>query len=150
MSQSRSIQEYKATFTATNGHWEDSSGATTVEIPVVYGTTLSKSGTTLTVDSSNYYYFIKDTDVIPYVYENERISDIPSSITGNLTIAGIADKNICHYTLTISVTGGEYGTYAVNRTSSPYAGASIGALSNGATIYYGDVLEGISTPGGTY
>lgn len=32
-------------------------------------------------------------------------------------------------------------TIAVSRTSSPYANASTGALSNGAVIYYGDVLS---------
>lgn len=32
-------------------------------------------------------------------------------------------------------------TIAVNRTSSPYANASTGALTNGAVVYYGDVLS---------
>lgn len=32
-------------------------------------------------------------------------------------------------------------TIAVNRTSSPYANAATGALTNGAVIYYGDVLN---------
>lgn len=32
-------------------------------------------------------------------------------------------------------------TVAVNRTSSPYAGASTGVLSSGATVYHGDVLS---------
>ena len=53
------------------------------------------------------------------------------------------------YTLTISVTGGSYGTYDVSRTSSPYQGASTGSLSNGATIYYGDVLSGSSSAAAT-
>ena len=41
------------------------------------------------------------------------------------------------YTLTYS----GYATNSVKRTSSPNYGASIGFLSSGATIYYGDVLE---------
>lgn len=49
------------------------------------------------------------------------------------------------YTLTISVTNGSYGTYSVSRTKSPYQGATTGALSNGATIFYGDVLTGTSS-----
>ena len=49
------------------------------------------------------------------------------------------------YTLTISVTNGSYGTYSVTRDSSQYQGAGTGALSNGATIYYGDVLKGTSS-----
>ena len=49
--------------------------------------------------------------------------------------------NINTYTLTISVQNPSYASsYSVTRTSSPY-GASTGALSNGATLYYGDVLS---------
>ena len=36
-------------------------------------------------------------------------------------------------------------TIAVNRTSSPYANAATGALSNGAVVYYGDVLDVVYT-----
>lgn len=41
----------------------------------------------------------------------------------------------------VSWNAGTGYTIAVNRTSSPYANASIGALSNGEVIYYGDVLS---------
>lgn len=47
-----------------------------------------------------------------------------------------------HYKLIILATNGSYGTYSVSRTSSPYQGASTGALADGAAIYYGDVLIG--------
>ena len=49
------------------------------------------------------------------------------------------------YKLTISATNGSYGTYSVSRTSSQYQGAATGALSNGDTIFYGDVLKGTSS-----
>jgi len=52
------------------------------------------------------------------------------------------------YTLTISTTNPSYGTYSVAREASPYEGASTGALSNGATIYYGDKLVGTSSGNG--
>lgn len=41
-------------------------------------------------------------------------------------------------------------TIAVNRTSSPYANAATGALTNGAVIYYGDVLSVTYTAGTGY
>lgn len=41
---------------------------------------------------------------------------------------------------TLSISAGTGSTIAVNRTSSPRGGAT-GAITNGATIYYGDVLK---------
>lgn len=41
-------------------------------------------------------------------------------------------------------------TISVRRTSSPYAGSSIGALSNNDTVYYGDVLSITYTPNTGY
>ena len=41
-------------------------------------------------------------------------------------------------------------TISVQRTNSPFAGASIGNLSNGATVYYGDVLKVTYTPATGY
>ena len=74
-----------------------------------------------------------------------------TSNTTVTTTSAVAGTNSCsadyilRYTLTISATGTSYGSYNVSRTSSPYAGASTGALSNGSTIYYGDVLSGSSS-----
>lgn len=42
---------------------------------------------------------------------------------------------------TVSWTDGTGYTITVNRTESPYVGAETGTLSNGATVYYGDVLS---------
>lgn len=50
-----------------------------------------------------------------------------------------AQWNLVPYTVSWN-TGTGY-TITVKRTSSPNAGASIGALNNGATVYYGDVLS---------
>jgi hypothetical protein len=58
------------------------------------------------------------------------------TITGNTTFSATA--SVLSYTLSISQGSGT--TISVNRTSSPKQGASSGALSNGATIYYSDVL----------
>ena len=74
-----------------------------------------------------------------------------SNTTTSQPIAVVPGENkytasyVKQYTLTISATNASYGTYSVSRTSSPYQGASTGALSNSATIYYGDVLTGTSS-----
>lgn len=41
----------------------------------------------------------------------------------------------------LSISQGSNTTVTVTRTSSPYQGASIGVLSNGSVVYYGDVLK---------
>lgn len=68
-----------------------------------------------------------------------------STSTDSETITSVATQhttaNINTYTLTISVQNPNYASsYSVTRTASPY-GASTGALSNGATLYYGDELS---------
>lgn len=47
-------------------------------------------------------------------------------------------------------TAGSNSTISVSRTSSPNQHASIGALSSGATVYYGDVLSITATPNSGY
>ena len=62
------------------------------------------------------------------------------TVTGNVTSSNIY-ANASVNTYKVSWNTGTGYTIAVNRTSSPKGGASTGALSNGATIYYGDVLS---------
>lgn len=52
------------------------------------------------------------------------------------------------FSLTLSV--GTNSSLTVNRTSSPNQHASTGALSSGATVYYGDVLSITATPSSGY
>ena len=62
------------------------------------------------------------------------------TVTGNVTSSDIyTSATVNSYTVSWN-TGTGY-TIAVKRTSSPLKGASTGALNNGATIYYGDVLS---------
>ena len=74
-----------------------------------------------------------------------------TSNTTSKSVAVVPGENkytasyVKRYTLTISATNASYGTYSVSRTKSPYQGATTGALSNGATIFYGDVLTGTSS-----
>ncbi len=62
------------------------------------------------------------------------------TVTGNVTSSDIyTSATVNSYKVSWN-TGTGY-TIAVKRTSSPLKGASTGALNNGATIYYGDVLS---------
>ena len=65
----------------------------------------------------------------------------PVTVTGSVyTSSYITAGAVKSYQLTIATIEG-VATQTVKRTSSPNAGASTGTLSNGATIYYGDVLS---------
>ncbi len=59
-----------------------------------------------------------------------------------ISITATAKWNANSYKLTLNST-----SVTVSRTSSPYGGASTGTLSNGATIYYGDVLKVVTNIG---
>lgn len=62
--------------------------------------------------------------------------DATTLVTNGLTL-------YAHWTVnsfTVTWSNGTGYTINVKRTSSPYAGASTGNLSSGATVYYGDVL----------
>lgn len=62
------------------------------------------------------------------------------TVTGNITSSNIyATSSVNSYTVSWN-TGTGY-TITVKRTSSPKAGASIGNISSGAKVYYGDVLS---------
>ena len=60
-----------------------------------------------------------------------------STHTVSAAVAAVATSSAKGYTLTL--TAGTGSSLAVSRTSSPL-GAGTGALSNGATVYYGDVI----------
>ena len=67
--------------------------------------------------------------------------------TTNVTLSVTA--NLKPFTLTISKAS-QAASHTVNRTKSIYAKASIGALSSGATIYYGDTLTASVTASTPY
>lgn len=62
------------------------------------------------------------------------------TVTGNVTSSDIYATAIVN-SYTVSWSTGTGYSIAVNRTSSPYQGASTGSLNSGATVYYGDVLS---------
>lgn len=62
------------------------------------------------------------------------------TVTGNVTSSDIyASAKVNSYT--VSWASDDCYFLSVNRTSSPYAGASLGELGNGESIYYGDDLS---------
>lgn len=64
-------------------------------------------------------------------------SDNSHTVTANVSVVSTA--TVKSYKLNISAGNGS--SITVNRTSSPKQGADIGILSDGATIYYSDVLK---------
>lgn len=63
----------------------------------------------------------------------------PAAVTSNnkITVTGQVNS----FTLNISTSGSGGAELWAERTKSPYAGQSLGYLSNGAKIYYGDVIK---------
>ena len=66
-----------------------------------------------------------------------RNSGYSHTVTGAVSV--VATASVLSYTLSIST--GTGSTVSVSRTSSPKQSAATGALSNGATVYYSDVLK---------
>lgn len=75
-----------------------------------------------------------------------RSSGYSWTVSGNATV--VTTATVKSYTLSISA--GTGSSITVNRTSSPKQGAATGNLSNGATIYYSDVLKITFTPSTGY
>ena len=66
-----------------------------------------------------------------------RNSGYSHTVTGAVSV--VATASVLSYALSISA--GTGSSVSVSRTSSPKQGAATGALSNGATVYYSDVLK---------
>lgn len=111
--------------------WSPSSGT---------AATLSSSGSTYTVSASTGF-----TRPSTYTAKVTSFSynDSSAVATSNTTPANCS---VNAYTLSVSASNCNWSVY---RSSSPYAGASAGYLSNGSTIYYGDVLDRSSSGYGT-
>lgn len=102
---------------------------------------------TLTLDYSDYVDVSATTQSeAPYDYGTPTNTGRYTYRAGTQYAFVSCTRSVKQYQLTISVNTEVYGSYSVRRTSSPYQGASIGDLSNGATIYYGDVIESSVSP----
>ena len=85
-------------------------------------------------------------DVLSVTYSANTGYSISNQGSASITVAGHVTSAEIYCTATVkqytaSWSGGTGYTITVNRTSSPLMGASIGTLSSGATVYYGDVLS---------
>ncbi len=118
----------EGTIPATSG-WTLGSGNKTATKSVNYGSTY---GTLPTPTRTN------------YVFDGWYTSSSGGSVVTSSSTMGTSDTSIhAHWTLiahTLTISAGSNSAITVNRTSSNYGGAT-GALSNGATIYTGDVLK---------
>lgn len=74
----------------------------------------------------------------------------PSGNTHTVTAAVSVVSTATVKSFTLSVSTGTGSSVTVNRTSSPKQGAATGDLSDGATIYYSDVLKITFTPSTGY
>lgn len=72
-------------------------------------------------------------------------NDYGEKVDENTLITQISDLYVCAKwtakAYDLSFSNGTGYTITVNRTSSPYANASVGAISSGTAIYYGDILS---------
>lgn len=82
-------------------------------------------------------------------YNSPNLSWASKTVDGNVALSCSAGS-VMAFTLTKSSLPTGVSAHTVTRTSSPLAGASTGALSNGATIYYGDVLTQTATAASGY
>lgn len=138
-------------------------------LTITNATINSKSAATITVhrDSSTYqganeenlatnatiYYGdvlkISVANANSTVYNSPTLKVNNSAFTSGNThtvtaaVAAVASSSVKSWSLTLKATN---CTLAVSRTSSTYQGAGSGALSNGSTVYYGDVIS--KTSGG--
>jgi uncharacterized repeat protein (TIGR02543 family) len=82
--------------------------------------------------------FGSDTTPSAYYTGFKYSSSSSATVTGNITVYRYFAVN----TYPLSVTKSDNGiTVNISRLTSPYGGGSIGLLSNGATLYYGDTLS---------
>lgn len=79
------------------------------------------------------------TPTEPYNFTDSGVGTFSSA--GSTTVSAI--RTVKSFVLTITKLGDQTDKMSCNarRVSSPYAGAEIGTLYNGATIYYGDILN---------
>ena len=136
-------------YTATGSGSASATPATLYTLTINAGTgsniTVKRSGTTLASGAT-----VAGGDVLTISAASETGYDLSTlkvngtnfssggshTVTGAVTVASTATVK----SFTLSISAGTGSTIAVSRTSSPKKGASTGSLSNGATVYYSDVL----------
>ena len=127
-----SLKEYTVT-------WSSPSGCS-ITVKRTSSPYASASTGTLWNGAKIYYGDLLDveyTESTGYSLSSKGATSI--TVTGNVTSSQIyADVSVNGYTATWNAPSG--CSITVKRTSSPYASASIGTLSSGSKVYYGDML----------
>lgn len=142
------------TYGASNGtltaNWEPLSYTVTCEDRVG-----SETGDLLGSNTETYIYgttangsdFGNDTAYNTYYTGYYYVSSTSTTVTGDITIYRIFAVNT--YILSV-ITPSQGATANISRVSSPLGGGSTGQITNGATLYYNDVLSINYTLGGAY
>lgn len=121
------------------------------------GSTISveRNGSTLSDGSTIYYGDVLAISISENTGYNIGEHTVNGSdwTSGNYTVTSavsvVSTANLIQYTLSITTSSAGV-TVNINRTSSPIAGASIGEVTNGAILYYNDVIAINYTLGGAY
>lgn len=116
------------------------SAGTGSSITVKKGNTTLSNGATITYGDVLTITFAASTG---YTISTHKVngtsftSGNTHTVTGAVSVTSTATLK----SFTLSISAGTGSSITVNRTSSPLGGGSTGNLSNGATVYYGDVLK---------
>ena len=151
------LQKFNLIFTddtTYTGRWtvdSSSSQGETTGVEVQYGDTWSISGNVVTVKRGQSTIWVarytKPTQT--GFYFTTTYSPSSGTVTAQHTITATNTRHANQYKL-IQHPGEGVANITVNRTESPYAGASIGVVSNNGAIYYGDKLSVSASPSAGY
>lgn len=138
------LKQYTVTFNANGGSVSPTTMAAVIGTAPSSLPTPTRTGHTF----AGWYTAASDGTQVTVNNWNTVIGgmDATTLVTNGLTL-------YAHWTVnpfTVTWSNGTGYTITVKRTSSPYAGASTGNLSSGATVYYGDVLTVTYTPATGY
>ena len=149
------VVKWRRPFTYTRGSLP--TGVASISAEINYSVELYGKRVPATCDTIYFGEYIDITASPSTGYSSPTIAtgSFPNPIAGNvLGTDYVTAGSVLSYTFTIpTITG--VGTQTLNRTSSPYKGASTGNIYSGAggssvTVYYGDVIAITATPASGY
>ena len=133
-----SVKSYTLSISAGTG---SSIAVNRTSSPYAGGSTgILSSGTTIYYGDALYIIFGASTGFNLSTHTVNG-SSFTSGGTHTVSSAVTVNSTATAKSYTLSISAGTGSSITVNRTSSPYADGSTSNLSNGATIYYGDVLK---------
>ena len=109
----QTVNNYTLTFASNNSNY-GSVSPTTVSVP--YGTTIMESGATLTMNGTTVTATPAQSDA-QYTYAFSSWSNVPSTVTGNVTVTANFTATTNTYTVTIVPNDGTWGTVSQGSAS---------------------------------